>query len=128
MNISILIGRLVYEPEVKTSSNGNSYLSTRIAVPRNDKDKTSDFITVKAWGKTAEFVGKYFKKGEPISVTGEIRTDSYEKQDGTKVNETFVAITKAEFVPGKKAETTERNPEPQRQPNEIPDDGLPFQI
>ena len=99
MNISILSGRLVYEVELKETDNGKKYLSTRIAVPRNDKDKTTDFFNFRAWGNTAEFIAKYFKKGDPITVIGELRNSSYEKKDGTKVETSFVEATKVEFVP-----------------------------
>lgn len=99
MNITILSGRLVYDIEVKETDNGKKYLSTRIAVPRNDKDKTTDFFNFRAWGTTAEFIGKYFKKGDPITVIGELRNNSYEKKDGTKVESSFVEATKVEFVP-----------------------------
>jgi len=101
MNSVELIGRLVYEPEVKKIESGSSVLSLRIAVPRNDKAKTTDFINCQAWDKTADFIGKYFHKGDPIDITGRLQNKSYEKQDGTKVAETFVYIKEAAFVPGK---------------------------
>lgn len=101
MNSVSIVGRLVYEPELKQTQNGTTYLSTRIAVSRNDAEKTSDFINVRAWKQTAEFIKKYFHKGEPIGILGRLRSENYEKQDGTKVSETYVLISEVSFVPGK---------------------------
>lgn len=98
MNQVILSGRLVYEPELKTTQGGSNYLSTRIAVPRNDKDKSTDFLTVRAWNNTAGFICKYFHKGDPIEIIGKMQTSSYTKQDGTKADEVFVFVTEVNFV------------------------------
>ena len=89
MNTVAISGRLVYEPEVRLTTSGASYLSTRIAVNRNDKNKTSDFFNVKAWNSTAKFIGQYFHKGDPIEIRGRLETSYMEKQDGTKSTETY---------------------------------------
>ena len=83
MNQVILVGRLVYEPELKQSQSGTTYLNTRIAVSRNDKDKTTDFINVHIYSKTAEFVSKYFRKGSMCIVSGRLQMRRYEAKDGT---------------------------------------------
>lgn len=101
MNNVSLVGRLVYEPEIKTTDSGTALLPLRVAVNRGDKDKTVDFISCQAWQTTAEFIAKYFHKGDPIAVCGKLQTRSYEKSDGTKVNETYVNIREVAFVPGK---------------------------
>lgn len=101
MNTVLLIGRLTFEPEIKTTDSGTALLPLRLAVNRGDKDKTTDFINCQAWGATAEFIAKYFHKGDPIDVCGKLQTRSYEKSDGTKVNETYVNIREVAFVPGK---------------------------
>ena len=120
MNITILSGRLVFDIEVKETNEGKKFISTRIAVPRNDKNKTTDFFNFKAWGNTAEFISKYFKKGDPISIIGELRTYSYDK-NGTKVETTYVEVTKVEFVPRASGETKPKT--------EVQDDGgLPFEV
>ena len=120
MNSINISGRLVYGPELKKTSNDKIYLPMRIAVSRNDANKTSDFFSCKAWNKTAEFIGKYFHKGDGIEITGELRTDSYEKQDGTKVTETYIFIEKVNFPLSKKAEAP-RAEEPKTE-------SLPFEI
>lgn len=119
MNIVCIVGRMVYEPELKTSKNGNSYLPVRIAVPRNDKDKNTDFISGRAWGKTGEFLAKYFHKGDPIAITGSLRSENYEKADGTKVNEMVVVISEANFVP-KSYGQTDQKPEALDKESDVP--------
>ena len=134
MNQVILVGRLVYEPECKATTSGTVYMSNRIAVSRNDKDKTTDFINIQAWTKTAEFVQQYFRKGDPISISGKLQTRSYEKSDGTKKEETYVFATEVAFVPQKKTETapvpatsdTELPAQPEK-PRTAPEQ-LPFEI
>lgn len=146
MNSVILIGRMVFEPEVKTTKNGTAFTSLRLAVDRRDKDRTTDFINCKAWGKTAEFIGKYFHKGDPIEIQGRLQNEAYEKTDGTKVNDTVVMIYEAGFcLMSKSSGGTENPPREQEAPkksggmkkpttstrDEMPDDGnteLPFEI
>lgn len=127
MNIVSISGRLVYEPELKTVGNDKKKLPMRIAVARNDKNRTADFINAQAWGGTAEFIAKYFHKGDPIELTGKLQTDSYEKQDGTKVTETYIHVTECNFVLNKKEAQAEPKTEPKPQAEE--DIGpLPFEI
>ena len=98
MNNVSISGRLVYEPEIKYTANGTAYLSSRIAVDRHDKDKNTDFFTIRAWGKTAEFVTKYFHKGSPVEIIGKLQTNSYENQEGKKVTDTFILAIEVVFV------------------------------
>ena len=80
MNNTSLIGRLTADPELKHSQSGKAYVRFHVAVDRPGKqgeEKQTDFITVVAWNKTAEFVAKYFFKGQRIGLTGSIRTGSY---------------------------------------------------
>lgn len=122
MNQVLLVGRMVFEPEVKQTKNGTSYLPVKIAVDRRDKEKTTDFIPCRAWSKTAEFIGKYFHKGDPIEIVGRLQTESYEKQDGTKVNETVVVIFDVNFVPRSAASREQTREEPPKE------SGLPFEV
>lgn len=119
MNTILLVGRIVYEPELKQSKNGNFYLTTKIAVDRHDKDKNTDFISCRAWGKTAEFIDKYFHKGDPIEVSGRLQSESYEK-DGQKVEGMIVVISEVGFVPRSAGKA-----EPKK---ESDDGGLPFEV
>ena len=87
MNNVILIGRLVADPELKTTQSGIEVTSFRIAVDRpysKDGEKKTDFIDIVAWRKTAAFICQYFTKGKPIVINGSLQTRSYETKDGTQ--------------------------------------------
>lgn len=130
-NISIT-GRLVYEPELKTTQNGATFMSNRIAVNRADKNKTTDFFNIQAWNKTAEFIYKYFSKGDPIEISGRLQTESYEKKDGTKVNDVVIVALDVNFTLSKATAAPAPAPAPaEPQSSPAPDysgEGLPFEI
>ena len=96
------IGRMVKDTEIKQTSNNSKLCSFTIAVDRRFKDKDgnrqADFINCLAWGKNAEFIGKYFKKGSKIAVIGSIQTRTYADKDGKTVYVTEVVVDEAEFV------------------------------
>lgn len=101
MNKVELIGRITKDPEIKSTSNQTPFCQFTLAVDRRFKDsngnRQADFINCLAWKQTAEFITKYFKKGNRIGVIGSIQTRSYDK-DGQKVFLTEVVIDEAEFV------------------------------
>lgn len=102
MNKWIGTGRLVRDPETKYSQGENSTAITRftIAVDRRfkrDGEADADFISCVAFGKTAEFVDKYFNKGNKIIIEGKIQTGSYTNKDGQKVYTTDIAVEQVEF-------------------------------
>ncbi len=82
LNLSIIMGRLTADPELKQTPNGKSVCSFTVAVDRDyapqGQEQQADFICVTAWNKTAEFVSKYFSKGKMIAVEGQLRTRSYD--------------------------------------------------
>lgn len=145
-NKVILIGNLTADPELKQTQGGTSVCSFSIAVNRKytkDGNNECDFINIVAWRQQAEFVCRYFKKGKPILVCGQLQTRSWTDKDGSKRYATeviadevsFVGSTQAEakestqggFLPG----TTAYIPTPYTDNSqgfeEIPDDGtLPF--
>lgn len=88
LNCAVLMGRLVADPELKTTNTGLSVTSFRIAVDRSfvkqGEQKQADFIDIVAWRQTADFVCRYFKKGLMIAVQGSIQTRSYEDKEGNK--------------------------------------------
>ena len=89
MNKIILLGRLIKDPELKQNENGDKvYTRFVIAVQRNfklpDGTREADFITIAVWGKKAEIICKHTKKGSLITVSGRLRTGSYEDRDGIK--------------------------------------------
>ena len=103
MNHVIIHGRCAHDPEIKTTQSGTQFARLSIAVDRYAKageQRTADFIPCMAWGKTAEFIGRYFTKGQEILAEGRIQTGSYEK-DGRKVYTTDVIIDRVEFCGSK---------------------------
>lgn len=96
------IGRLTKDPEIKMTSNQTKFCQFTLAVDRRFKDangqRQADFISCLAWRQTAEFIAKYFKKGNRIGVVGSIQVRSYEDQSGKKCFVTEVLIDEAEFV------------------------------
>lgn len=116
MNNVQLIGRLTKDPEIRYTQSQTAVVSFTLAVDRRfkkDGEQTADFISCKAWNKTAEFVSKYFTKGKRMAVSGRIETGSYEGKNG-RVYTTEVIADNVEFVDSK-----EEKPEP------TPDDWLP---
>jgi len=100
MNSVNLVGNLTADPELKYSQAGKAIAKGTIAV-RRDNEK-SDFVRYLAFGKTAEMIAEYFRKGSQIGVSGSIWTGSYEKDDGSKVYTTEVCVNGFTFVGGKK--------------------------
>lgn len=102
MNKWIGVGRLTKDTEIKTTSNNSKLCSFTLAVDRRFKDKDgnkqADFINCLAWGKNAEFINKYFSKGNRIGIVGSIQTRSYADKDGKTVYVTEVVVDEAEFV------------------------------
>ena len=123
MNNVVLMGRLTADPEYRTAQSGIVVVSYTLAVERRfkkDGEPTADFIRCKAFGKSAEFAERYFKKGTKIAVTGRIQTGSYEK-DGHKVYTTDVIIDNQEFAESKAA-SAEATEVPEASRPEAPDD------
>ena len=87
LNVVALMGRLVYEPELKTTQNGTNVCSFRIAVDRSfarqGEERKADFIDVTAWRQTAEFVSKYFHKGSMIAIEAACRPVSTRTRTAT---------------------------------------------
>lgn len=106
MNKILLIGRTVKDVELK-NNNDMSYANFSIAINRGkDKDgndKGADFPYITTFGKTAENLCKYIKKGSLIAVEGHIKTSSYEK-DGKTIYSTGIIADKIEFLEKKKTE------------------------
>lgn len=101
MNRVILMGRLTRDPEASVASSGNFVYRTRLAIPRR-KAGESDFVDCSAFGKTGEFLEKYFKKGDKICVEGSISSGSYTNREGNKVYYTGVIIEHIDFCEGRK--------------------------
>lgn len=100
-------GRLTKDPELKKTYNGLDIATFKIAVDRDgkpgDENKKTDFIKVVAWGKIAEFVGKYFTKGSLVIVEGRLHIRSYIDEEGTKRSATEIVADRVHFGESKKA-------------------------
>lgn len=100
MNSVQLTGRLTRDPEVNYSNGGTTVARFTLAVNRRftqENGPTADFIRCVAFGKTAEFIEKYFRKGRKMDLNGRIQTGSYENQEGQKVYTTYIVVENAEF-------------------------------
>ena len=146
VNCAVIMGRLVADPELRTTGNGISVTSFAVAVDRrfarSGEDRQTDFIDVIAWRQTADFVCKYFRKGSMIAVQGSIQTRMYEDKNGNKRKAVELVADNVSFC-GSKAESNtgsysreESYAPAQPAPSystadegdfkEIPEDDLPF--
>ena len=102
MNKIMLVGRLVRDPEVRSTSTGSSTANFTVAVSRNFKNKDgnydADFLPCVAFRNSADFVSKYFKKGSLIGIEGRVQTRNYDAQDGTKRYVTEVIADNVTFL------------------------------
>lgn len=114
LNRVILMGRLVADPELKTTQSGLSVTSFRIAVERSyakaGEERQTDFINIVCWRNTAEFVCKYFPKGSLIALEGQLQTRTYQDKDGTTRYMVEVLADKVSFT-GEKQDKQESKPQ-----------------
>lgn len=115
MNKVILIGRLARDPEVRYTQSAEPMAVCRFAVAvdrpysrnRNEGDKTVDFLNCVCFGTRGENIGRFFKKGNRIAITGRIQTGEYTDQQGNKRYTTDIVVDDFEFVESKtERETT----------------------
>lgn len=114
MNNVSLIGRLTADPELKHTQSGVAVTRFNIAVDRaytkQGEERQADFISIIAWRQTAEFVCKYFSKGQRIALTGRIQTGSYTDQNGSKRYTFDVVAEGVEFCEPKKSASLDVSP------------------
>lgn len=105
MNKVFLSGRLTRDPEVKYSQSNTAFARVGIAVDRVfSKNKEVDFFNLVAFGKTAEFLGKWFSKGSKLLVEGRLQTSKYKDKEGNERTSTEVVVDNVEFADSKKKE------------------------
>ena len=97
MNLVVLTGRLTRDPELKYGQSGMAFCRFTLAVNRMRKDDPADFINCTAFGKTAELIGEYLRKGSNTGVQGRIQTRTYEV-NGEKRYRTDVIVDRIEFL------------------------------
>ena len=117
LNKTILMGRLTRDPEVRSGNGDNSVVAQfTLAVDRRyrkqGEEQQADFIRCVAFGKQAEFIEKYIKKGVKIVVTGRIQTGSYTNKDGQRVFTTDVVCEEIEFAESKNNNAGAQQAEP----------------
>jgi len=108
-NKAILIGRLVADPEMRTTPNGINVASFRIAVDRpysRGAEKKADFLNITCWRQQAEFVCRYFSKGKAIGVEGSIQTREYNDKDGNRRYAFEIVADRVFFVESKSASSS----------------------
>jgi len=140
-NKVILMGRLTRDPESSTSPSGVVVTRFTLAVDRRfqkqGEERQADFINIVTFNKTAEFVKKYFVKGQLALVSGSIQTRSWDGQDGQKRYATEVIAEEVNFVGSKKDNPSNQGaasdfneaPKPVNNDEFMPlddDDSLPF--
>lgn len=109
MNSINLIGNLTKDFDLKYSQGGTAFVNGSVAVQRKYKNQKgeyeTDFINLKAFGKTAENLANYFSKGSKIGISGSLQTGSYENKEGQRVYTTDVVIEQFTFVESRGANT-----------------------
>lgn len=113
LNSIVLMGRLVADPELRTTTTGRSVCNFRIAVDRSfvraGEQRQADFFTIVAWENTANFVSRYFTKGSMIAVQGQMQMRQYDDNTGAKRTAYEVLAREVSFC-GSKAESGNVNP------------------
>lgn len=138
LNHITIMGRLVRDPELRTTQSGIFVTSFTLAVDRDFKsqdpsEKNTDFIDVAAWRQTAEFICKYFTKGRMAVVEGRLQINDWKDQDGNNRRNAAVVADRVYFGDSKRESDGSNAPEPSSTPQsagftEICDDDgdLPF--
>ena len=108
LNQTVIVGRIVKDPEVIETDNGKKVANVTLAIPRSYKNKDgeydTDFVDCTLWGGIAENTAEHCKKGDLVGVKGRLETDLYEKEDGSTVKTTKLVAEKVTFLSSKSKE------------------------
>lgn len=108
LNVVAIMGRLVADPELRTTQQGTNVCTFRIACERSyakpGEQRQADFVDIVAWGKTAEFICKFFQKGSMIAIDGSIQTRNYQDKQGNKRTAVEVVANNISFAGAKAAD------------------------
>ena len=114
INSVVIMGRLTFDPELRTTPSGVSVVQFQVAVDRNfqrqGEERKTDFIDVTAWRQTAEFISRYFCKGSMIAVEGSIQTDNFTDNSGNKRKSVRVVANNVSFCGSKAESAVNTNP------------------
>ncbi len=133
MNLVILTGRLTRDPELKYGQSGKAYSRFSLAVDRPFQKGEADFINCVAFGKTAELIGEYLRKGRKVGVQGSLQMNRYEV-NGEKRISYDVLVNSIEFLESKTGSVSNgsddfvphNEPAPSNIPETMDDDEFPF--
>lgn len=131
LNRIILMGRLTREPELRTTQSGVSVVSFTLAVDRDfqsrGEEKQTDFLDIVAWRGTADFVSKYFRKGQLVAVEGRLQTRKWEDKEGNKRTAYEVVADSVHFAE-RKQEGYGAPPPSEAPRRQSQDNAPPFQL
>ena len=110
LNVAVLMGRLVADPELRHTPNDVSVTTFTLAVDRSyvkpGADRQADFIDIVAWRNTADFVCKYFRKGQLVAVQGAIQIRTYTDKDGNRRKAFEIVADNVHFAESKRSPST----------------------
>ena len=133
LNRIIIMGRLARDPELRRTQNGTPVASFRLAVDRDFKDKatgerSTDWIDVVAWRSTAEFICKYFRKGQMIAIHGSIQTGTYKDKEGNTRKTFEVLADTTHFADSKKKDDEQKETKKEKTiPKKVSNDTEPME-
>jgi single-strand DNA-binding protein len=123
-------GRLTADVELRATQGGRSVVSFSLAVnrprPKDGTEQKADFFQCVAWEKTAEFISRYFHKGDALFIVGKLQTRSYKAKEGHTVYVTEIVIDEAHFVDSKSDAAAQPSVAAPRFETIDPDEDFPF--
>ena len=129
MNKVILKGRLTANPELKTTTTDITVCDFSVAVNRRFNKGQTDFINCQAWRQTAEFINKYFTKGQEILVIGELHIEKWDKDGETRYS-TRVLVDEVDFCGSKENNKNQKDIDTKKEDfaelKPVETDDLPF--
>ena len=132
LNNVCIMGRLTDDPKLKTTPSGVSVCNFTVACnrpKRNGEEQPTDFVDIVAWRGTADFIDKWFHKGDAIIISGRIQTRSYEDKNGVKRKVVEIVAAEVNFAATNKSNSQPKDETPQVDEygfENIPDEELPF--
>lgn len=131
LNVVVLMGRLTSDPEIRHTPNDVAVTSFSIAVERSYKsgdERQTDFIDIVAWRSTAEFICKYFRKGQMIAIHGSIQTGTYKDKEGNTRKIFEVLADTAHFADSKKKDDEQKETKKEKTiPKKVSNDTEPME-
>jgi len=98
INNAVVVGRAGQDPEIKYFESGSVKAAFSVAVNRPSKEKETDWFNIEAWGRTAEIVGEYLKKGREVAVSGRLNVRKYTDQAGNEKEFLSVVASDVKFL------------------------------